>query len=137
MKDHEYIREVLLGEFARHAKEKAADYDGSDGEENHRVLGVRGQFADIWRKIGKLKNALWDGRTLKGEQPREILMDLIGHAFLTIAMLDRAAGKWPVNVPVPPETLPRPPLVDLEALAAHADREAKQTRLAGSTGGPV
>lgn len=137
MNDHEYIKEVLLSQFAHHAAEKAKDYDSGDGQENHRVLGIRGQFADVWRKIGKLKNALWEGRTLIGEQPREILMDLIGHCFLTIAMMDREAGRWPVNVPVPPETLPRPSLVDLEALAAEADRQARAKGLAGATGGPV
>lgn len=79
---------ALLQEWKGHQKWKSMDYNGS-GIENADVLGPRGQFADIWRKIWKLKKALWDGATLEGEQPREILLDLIGHCFLTIDMLDR------------------------------------------------
>lgn len=91
----ERIRDFLVPEFIAHQQEKAADYNGSlvPGMENADVLGVRGQYADIWRKIAKLKKALWDGEELTGEQPREILLDLIGHAFLTIDMLDRTEPK--------------------------------------------
>lgn len=85
--DGQYIRDVLMPEWLEQFQRKAADYNDNQNE-NHRVLGVRGQFADIWRKIGKLKKALWEGQPLVGEQPREILMDLIAHCFLTIAMLD-------------------------------------------------
>jgi hypothetical protein len=89
----------LVPEFVSHQQQKAKDYnstfaDGfSDGVplgfENADVLGLPGQFAEIWRKIWKLKRALWDGSRLVGEQPREILLDLIGHAFLAIDMIDR------------------------------------------------
>src|SRR6185503_1867367 len=81
----------LMAEWERQFAAKAQDYNDNQNE-NHRVLGVRGQFADIWRKIGKLKKALWDGQPLVGEQPREILMDLIAHCFLTIAMMDADPG---------------------------------------------
>lgn len=52
------------------------------------VLGERGQFADIWRKIGKLKTGLWDGKEeqLTTESVDEILRDLIGHCFLALHM---------------------------------------------------
>lgn len=63
---------------------KNADY-GETGD----LLGSRGQFADMWRKFGKLKRALWDGKALTGEQPDEIILDLIGHAFLTLYFLEK------------------------------------------------
>jgi hypothetical protein len=85
--DGRYIRDILMSEWFHGFLQKARDYNDNQNE-NHRVLGTRGQFADIWRKIGKLKKALWDGQPLVGEQPREILMDLIAHCFLTIAMMD-------------------------------------------------
>lgn len=54
--------------------------------ENAQTLGARGQFADIWRKIAKLKTGLWDGNEdrLKSEGVDEILRDLIGHCLLTL-----------------------------------------------------
>lgn len=77
----------LLPEFLAHFSAKNADY--SDAEmEPHRVLGKAGQFSDIWRKIWKLKKALWDGKELTQESTREILLDLIGHCFLTLALLE-------------------------------------------------
>lgn len=58
----------------------------SEYGENAQTLGSRGQFSDIWRKIAKLKTALWDGHEerLKSEGVDEILMDLIGHCFLIL-----------------------------------------------------
>jgi hypothetical protein len=57
------------------------------GPNNANVLGPAGQFADIWRKIGPLKRALWEGEELTRESAEEICMDLIGHLMLTIDML--------------------------------------------------
>lgn len=59
--------------------------------ENAQTLGPRGQFADIWRKIAKLKTGLWDGEEdkLTSEGVDEILRDLIGHCFLILSMRDR------------------------------------------------
>lgn len=48
------------------------------------VLGARGQYADMNRKMGKLKHTLWDGHEAIGESMEEMLSDLIGHAGLTI-----------------------------------------------------
>ncbi len=49
-------------------------------------LGSKGQFSDIYRKIIKLKTALWDGRPeqLTSEGTEEVIYDLIGHLFLTL-----------------------------------------------------
>lgn len=54
-------------------------------------LGERGQFSDIYRKIIKLKRAMWDEdeSVLTTESVDEILMDLIGHCFLTLEMRAR------------------------------------------------
>jgi hypothetical protein len=91
--DGRYIGDTLIPEFYEQFLAKAKDYNDNQNE-NHRVLGVRGQFADIWRKIGKLKKALWEGHPLVGEQPREILMDLIAHCFLTISMMDEEGSGY-------------------------------------------
>lgn len=50
-------------------------------------LGARGQYADMHRKMGKLKHTLWDGSSAVGESIEEMCMDLIGHAALTINFL--------------------------------------------------
>jgi hypothetical protein len=94
------IVDRLIPEFISHQQQKAKDYNGSlpgfpDGFENADVLGVKGQFAEIWRKIWKLKKGMWDGEQLVNEGVREILMDLIGHCFLAIDMLDRQAEPIP------------------------------------------
>lgn len=65
--------------------EKSIQY----GPDNANVLGPAGQFADIWRKIGPLKRALWEGETLYQEGPDEICRDLIGHCLLTIDMFEQ------------------------------------------------
>lgn len=82
--DHAYIIDVLIPEMVKKANEDWEHYGDC-----HKELGIQGQFADIWRKVGPLKRALWEGETLTREQPREICMDLVGHLLLTVAMLDR------------------------------------------------
>lgn len=79
----DYITQRLLPEVESRMRDASNHYG-----ETHRVLGQAGQFADIWRKIGPLKRALWDGADLTREHPRTILMDLIGHCLLTIDMID-------------------------------------------------
>lgn len=78
-------------------KRKAAGYTGVDGDTaNH--LGAKGQFADINRKFWRLKAMLWDEVVPMypdagaGETVEEILMDLIGHAALTIDFLRESQG---------------------------------------------
>lgn len=76
------ILEEIVPEVLERFVERSVDYG-----DTYAALGVRGQFADIWRKIGKLKRSLWDGQQLTGEQPDEILDDVIGHALLTRLLL--------------------------------------------------
>ena len=75
----------LIPAFVQRFVQKNLHY----GPNNANVLGPAGQFADIWRKIGPLKRALWDGEDLTQESADEICRDLIGHAFLTIDMLEQ------------------------------------------------
>lgn len=56
-------------------------------------LGARGQYADMHRKMGKLKHTLWDGNPAVGESVEEMCMDLIGHAALTINFLREAEDR--------------------------------------------
>jgi len=82
------IRDSWVPIWLKGFERKARDYNSrTTGWEPHTFLGVKGQFADIWRKIGKLKKALWDDEPLEGEQPLEIIDDLISHLFLTRDLL--------------------------------------------------
>lgn len=91
------ITDVLVKEWTALFLLKNRDYNSKpmpgfpEGFENADVLGVPGQFGEIWRKIWKLKKGMWDKEELTGEPVREVLMDLIGHCFLAIDMLDREA----------------------------------------------
>jgi hypothetical protein len=53
--------------------------------------GLAGQWADLHRKVKKLRAPMWEGdeTRLTRELPREILLDLIGHCFLALDMMDR------------------------------------------------
>lgn len=58
---------------------KSRDY-GKTGDS----LGARGQFADMWRKFGKIRHQVWDHpeKPVHFEGVEEILKDLIGHSIL-------------------------------------------------------
>jgi len=79
----------LIPKFAVSFVEASQHY----GPDNANVLGPAGQFSDIWRKIGPLRRALWDGAELEREQPDEICFDLIGHLLLTIDMLQQGVDR--------------------------------------------
>jgi hypothetical protein len=85
--DLDYIIGPLIEEFAKKMAADAEEY----GRFAHRDLGTRGQFSDLHRKMIKLRRAMWDGVDTSAwrEQPREILLDLMGHCALAIAMMDR------------------------------------------------
>lgn len=84
--DARMILNVLVKEWAETFAAKAREYGTM-----HRALGIRAQFVDSHRKMGKLQLAWWDEVDTSDwrEQPREIAMDLIGHLFLAVALLDR------------------------------------------------
>lgn len=86
--DSPELREIvssILPEWTLLFASKNSDY-GSYGD-SAGVLGIRGQYADIWRKMSKLKRSLWDGEELKFEGADEVIRDLIGHLFLTLYMM--------------------------------------------------
>lgn len=82
----ERILENHLSDWIAQFKTKNADYQNSQFSTAD-LLGAKGQFAELWRKIGKLYGPMWEGKKLTHEQPIEILQDLIGHCFLAIDYL--------------------------------------------------
>ena len=74
---------VLLENFLS----KNADYASSGDFNTSELLGSRGQFAELWRKIGKLKGPMWDGKDLNHEQVDEILEDFCGHVLLALLFI--------------------------------------------------
>jgi hypothetical protein len=71
-----------LPRFIEKFADGAIDYR-DDGEE----LGIKAQFVDLNRKLGKLRRFMWEGIPLRREQPDEVIMDLIAHLFLTLDLL--------------------------------------------------
>lgn len=76
-------RQSLLQQWTNQFLQKQRDYGDSADD-----LGAPGQYAELHRKMGKLRRALWEGKPLVGEPAREVLMDLVGHCFLAIKHLD-------------------------------------------------
>jgi hypothetical protein len=107
----------LVQEWIEHFTTKAQDYNSEpipgfpEGFENADVLGVQGQFAEIWRKIWKLYKGMWKGEQLKGEPTREVLLDMISHCFLAIDMLDRQGES-----DLTPVMIAKPDFVELNVL---------------------
>ena len=55
------------------------------------ALGSRGQYADINRKVGKLKRLMWDKNVPEwsiSEPTEEVLQDLIGHCILSLYYIE-------------------------------------------------
>lgn len=73
----------LMTNWVQEFMSKNADYGDTSAQ-----LGAAGQYAELWRKVGKLKGPLWDGKELNHEQADEIVRDLIGHCFLTLLFLE-------------------------------------------------
>lgn len=74
--------EEALARFA----EAFAEYGDSSRDET----GLAGQWADLYRKIMKLKAPFWNGEAerLTRETEKVVLQDLIGHALLAIVMIE-------------------------------------------------
>lgn len=78
-----HIIEDLVPEWQEFFLQKNAGYGDMSKD-----LGVRAQYVDIHRKVGKLRRCMWNGEEIGPESLREVLLDLIGHCFLTIDILD-------------------------------------------------
>ena len=76
----------FMNEWWPHFEQKTRDYGGTAY-----TLAEFGQFADMHRKMGKLYQAFVLKRELIGEQPVEIVEDLLGHCLLTLFFLSRKA----------------------------------------------
>ena len=74
--------------------------------------GLAGQWGDLHRKVKKLKAPLWEGdeTRLTRETPRQVLMDLIGHCFLAIEMMDRGLTPGRSSSPSEPASASSPEL---------------------------
>lgn len=86
-KDGQELRAIFLEQLPQWA-ELFARKNSEYGDTSSMTLGPRGQFSDMYRKIIKLKRAMWDENEsiLVSEGMDEILRDLIGHAFLALNM---------------------------------------------------
>lgn len=74
----------LLPEFLALFLKKNAKYREVQGGY---VLGPKGVFPDINRKVGILKARIWDGDGEIDEDTEGVLSDCIGHLFLMWALL--------------------------------------------------
>jgi hypothetical protein len=89
----EHYKEILA-EAERRFAEAYAEY----GDSSKDTTGLAGQWADLYRKIMKLKAPLWAGEEgrLTRESESTVLFDLIGHALLALKMIqdgDRGGRK--------------------------------------------
>ncbi len=73
-------------------RQKSRDYQ-TDSFGTHEVLGAKGQFAELWRKMGKLKRSMWDDQPMQFENTEEILFDLFGHIMLAVDLVKRNGSK--------------------------------------------
>lgn len=85
--DLRYIKSQLLMEFQRNLDMWNKEYT------QPRDLGVRGEFANLYRKARKLKSIYWDGHDPANwrEGSRTMFMEIAAHAFLAIRDLDMEA----------------------------------------------
>lgn len=86
--ERDAITGPLLEEFRTLFLKWNAEYGNVE-----RDLGVRASFCELWRKAKKIRAAIWEDADTTGwrETPRTILLEIIGHAFLMLFDLDRAA----------------------------------------------
>jgi hypothetical protein len=80
----------VVGEHAPVAIEHFINRNAEYGDDPAFNLGSRGQYADISRKVQKLKRLLWDGVEEKPgqESKRTIVKELIGHLLMTLDYLE-------------------------------------------------
>lgn len=83
--DLDYVLQDVLQEFRDKFIQWNAEYPAE------RPLGARAEWHHLHRKVNKLKRPMWDGADVSAwrEDPRTILLEIIGHAALAIASLDR------------------------------------------------
>jgi hypothetical protein len=89
-----YVFAELLPEWEKLFETKNAGYGEYDGE-----LGPMGEVVELHRKLGKLKRAFLEKADTSNwdESPREVVLDMIGHCFLLLYVLDEAGS---ADIPV-------------------------------------
>jgi hypothetical protein len=89
--EREYIREKLIPELLDRMDAWGAEY------QQPRLLGVRGEFVGIHRKVSKLKTVFWDRMDASDwrEDPRTILQEVIAHGLLMLHDLDHQGNGSP------------------------------------------
>lgn len=83
-----YIFGTLTPEWEAQFEKRNAEYGEYDSE-----LGPLGEMLEIHRKYKKLKRAFIERVDTSdwAESPREVAMDMIGHLYLLIAVIDEEA----------------------------------------------
>ena len=81
---------VLYAENVSEAIQRFSTAYQEYGDSSKDETGLAGQWADLYRKIMKLKAPFWNGEKgrLTRESEREVLQDIIGHSLLALVMLD-------------------------------------------------
>lgn len=87
------IRRVVTNDISDEALDKWLEKNKDYGEQLF-DFDVRAQALELNRKNGKVKDALWYGKPLQFEKLEEVLFDLIGHCFITIARLRLEGNPW-------------------------------------------
>ncbi|HEY7415902.1 MAG TPA: hypothetical protein VH593_11965 [Ktedonobacteraceae bacterium] len=77
----------IVGRAVQRLREKSRDY-GDTYEE----LGLAGQYSDMHRKMRKLRKAMWHEEPLTGEQPEEILEDLLGNILISLYLYEQESN---------------------------------------------
>lgn len=82
--ERDYIRLALMPEIIEHFDAVAKEY------QQERDLGIRGEFANLYRKARKLKSIYWDGvpGTNWREGVRTIIIEVIAHGLLMLVDYD-------------------------------------------------
>ena len=75
--------EGMLAVWVKHFLGKQVDYGDRAND-----LGLDGQYAELHRKFIKLRRAMWEGHELTQESLKEVLLDLIGHGFLSLMYVE-------------------------------------------------
>lgn len=78
------VMNSLVPRFAKLFIQKNRKYAAVRGND----LGSKGFIPDINRKMGILRDRIWDGNPVVGESNAEVIQDLIGHLFLLWVQLE-------------------------------------------------
>lgn len=83
-------RGAVLGPLMEEFRERFQMWNKEYGHQD-RDLGERGEFTSFWRKVKRIKAAVWDGADTAGwrEPLRIVIFEAIAHLFLMLYDLDR------------------------------------------------